>query len=77
MYVEQYVGIGKIMTSPTTNDSIFFLIFVCLAKSIPVKNKILIIINEYETVAISNCNNITMGIIIPKIAKIGNFYNLI
>jgi len=50
----------------------FFLIFLCLAKSVLVKNKILIIINEYETVAISNCNNITMEIIIPKIAKIGN-----
>ena len=55
----------------------FFLIFLCLAKSVPVKNKILIIIKEYETVAISNCNNITIEIIIPKTAKIGNFYNLI
>jgi hypothetical protein len=38
----------------------------------PVKNKILIIINDDKTLGRSNCINITIEITIPKIAKIGN-----
>ena len=39
--------------------------------------KILIIINDDETVARSNCNNITIEIIIPKLQELEIFYNLI
>ena len=55
-----------------TGSRLFSHFFMFGKKNVPVKNKILIIFNDDETVVRSNCINITIEIIIPKIVKIGN-----
>jgi hypothetical protein len=61
----------KIITIHKITGSDFFLIFYVWQKMYQLRIKYLLF-NDDETVVRSNCINITIEIIIPKIVKIGN-----